>query len=212
MGSPPGVQQDNVAAAAICMTCSILSIFGVNMMKETIKREQKAEAEGKEARSIYASKLWWTGFLLQTVGAVGDAVAVGIGSVALVAALGGATTLSTNVAVAKLWHKEPLVRSDLVGVFFVVAGAVLIAVQTKPECGTRGADPDNCQTPPDTLKHFWGLFIKPSTLTYWGILVLAMVFSLLSVGGNFFHKKVASLVLRDMHSIGTRTRPTGLRE
>ena len=183
---PKQITQDNAAAAAVCMTCSVLSIFGVNMMKETIKREA-GKPEGERA-SIYASKLWWTGFLLQTVGAVGDAVAVGIGSVSLVAALGGATTLSTNVLVARFWHLEPLARTDLAGVFSVIAGAVLIAVQTKPSPHLPGGD--------GGLHAFYSLFVRPSTLTYWGVLVLAMVLSLLSVGGNFFHKRVAALVLR----------------
>ena len=156
-----GLREDNFAAAAVCMSCSVLSIFGVNMMKETIKRE--AAKDEADRRSIYASKLWWAGFMLQTVGAIGDAVAVGIGSVSLVAALGGATTLSTNVVVAKFWHREPLARTDLAGVLFVIAGAVLIAVQTQPVCVPAGFQ-GGCTPPVASLNAFYDLFIRPSTI------------------------------------------------
>lgn len=44
-----------------------------------------------------------------------------------VASLGGATTLISNVVVARLWNKDLLVWSDLLGVGFVVGGAIFCA-------------------------------------------------------------------------------------
>ena len=61
------------------------------------------------------------------LGAVGDFIALGLGSQAVVAAAGGATTLSVNILFAKFWHKEKLYNLDLLGVFFIILGAIIVA-------------------------------------------------------------------------------------
>ena len=60
-------------------------------------------------------------------GALGDLAGFGLGNVSVVTAIGGATTLTCNVLLAKYWNKEALVRTDLFGVAFVLTGAVVIA-------------------------------------------------------------------------------------
>jgi hypothetical protein len=50
--------------------------------------------------------LWWTGMLMVVAGSVGDFVALGLGQVSLVTAVGGAAVLTTNLVIAKYWHRE----------------------------------------------------------------------------------------------------------
>jgi uncharacterized membrane protein len=56
-----------------------------------------------------------------------DFLALGLATQAIVAALGGATTLAVNVILAKWWHNEELNQIDLIGVCLIIAGAVGIA-------------------------------------------------------------------------------------
>lgn len=57
-----------------------------------------------------------------------DFVALGFASQSLVAALGGATSLSTNVLVAHYWNHEVLFNTDVAGVVCIVLGAFIFAV------------------------------------------------------------------------------------
>ena len=44
--------------------------------------------------------------LMVVAGSVGDFVALGLGQVSLVTAVGGAAVLTTNLVIAKYWHRE----------------------------------------------------------------------------------------------------------
>jgi len=174
--------QSNVVGAIVCVIASITSNVGVNLFKEVHTQESKKENE-KDRVSYYCRKTWWLGFFLQTAGAAGDAVAVGIGEVSLIAAVGGATTLLTNIVLARLWHKEKLVATDLVGVFFVIGGAVLIAIMTPKE-------------KPYDLKQLMQLFVQKPFIVYAIVLVVFMSITLLSVAGSTLNRHLSHIVLR----------------
>eukprot|EP00658_Telonema_sp_P-2_P037616 TRINITY_DN2704_c0_g1_i3.p1 TRINITY_DN2704_c0_g1~~TRINITY_DN2704_c0_g1_i3.p1 ORF type:complete len:406 (+),score=85.93 TRINITY_DN2704_c0_g1_i3:220-1437(+) len=78
-------------------------------------------------RSYVLRPFWWLGMAGVLLAAIGDFLALALASQALVAALGGATTLLTNVLVARLWNKDRLVWTDAVGVMFVIGGATYFA-------------------------------------------------------------------------------------
>merc|ERR1711871_125163 len=88
-----------------------------------------------EERKGYLSRpLWWMGFLGVLAAAIGDFVALAMASQALVAALGGGTTLLTNVLVARVCNGDKLVWSDAIGVLLIIGGAVYFAFeQDAPE-------------------------------------------------------------------------------
>eukprot|EP00658_Telonema_sp_P-2_P071236 TRINITY_DN60539_c0_g1_i2.p1 TRINITY_DN60539_c0_g1~~TRINITY_DN60539_c0_g1_i2.p1 ORF type:complete len:416 (-),score=89.43 TRINITY_DN60539_c0_g1_i2:100-1347(-) len=83
----------------------------------------------------FKRKSWWLGFLCTIAGSVMDFLALGLASQSLVAALGGGTTLVTNVLVASLYNKEATYWTDIVGVVFIMGGAALFAVtaESKPK-------------------------------------------------------------------------------
>ena len=100
LGSPDAV------GSVISIISSIISNVGVNAQKRVhVKNEKKPLAE----RTPYFRKAsWWVGLSLVVLGAIGDFIALGIASQALVTALGGGTTLAVNIAIAKFWLDEEL--------------------------------------------------------------------------------------------------------
>ena len=91
------------------------------------------------------------GFAGVLSGALGDFVALGLASQSLVAALGGGklcsrrlvlclklhgvwmmtgTTLIANVVIANCWNRDKIFRSDMIGVLFIIIGAVWFAAFT----------------------------------------------------------------------------------
>ena len=73
---------------------------------------------------------WWLGLFGVIGGAIGDFVALGYASQALVAALGGGTTLVGNVFFGSLWNGEEILATDMIGVLAVICGAVAFALTT----------------------------------------------------------------------------------
>ena len=94
----------------------------------------------------------------------------------MVTAIGGATTLTVNVLLAKYWNKETLVRTDLYGVVCVIAGAVTIAINTGKSKS------------PGTIQGIYCSFLTSSFITYGVILVLVLILVLATVGGSYFNK------------------------
>jgi hypothetical protein len=82
-------------------------------------------------KSIHTYGTWWCGLAGVVAGAIGDFAALAFASQALVAALGGATTLATNLLVAKYWQKETLTKFDIAGCGLVAGGAVITALLSK---------------------------------------------------------------------------------
>ena len=109
--------------AMLSIVASVISIAGVNIQKYAHSKNKAKETPG----NYLLMPVWWLGMLGVIFGALGDFVALGLGGQALVAAVGGATTLSVNILFAKFWHKEKLYNLDLLGVALIVVGAVIIA-------------------------------------------------------------------------------------
>lgn len=86
-------------------------------------------AQGGENQNYLQSKIWWAGMISVIMGAIGDFIAIGIANQALVAALGGAGTLTCNVIIAHWVLHEKMQRTDLLGVLLIILGAVIISVQ-----------------------------------------------------------------------------------
>ena len=122
LGSPDAV------GSVVSIISSIVSNVGVNVQKRVhVKIEAKPLAE---RTPYYRMGSWWLGLGLVVMGAIGDFIALGIASQALVTALGGGTTLAVNIAIAKFWLDEELSWWDVRGVVLIIIGAVTIAVTT----------------------------------------------------------------------------------
>ena len=122
LGSPDAV------GSVISIVSSIISNVGVNAQKRVhVKNDLKPPAE---RTPYYRMGSWWLGLGLVVIGAIGDFIALGIASQALVTALGGGTTLAVNIAIAKFWLNEELSWWDVRGVAFIIIGAVTFAVTT----------------------------------------------------------------------------------
>ena len=125
-----GDSASNTTGAVIAIIASFLSILGTNTQKNSHLKEKKLPEVRQ--RIYWRRPQWWVGFSLVVLGAIGDFVALGFASQAMVSALGGGTTLIGNVLIAKKWNKELLFKTDLVGLGFVLLGAQTFALTTPP--------------------------------------------------------------------------------
>ena len=128
---------DAVIGAIIAIIASIGSNIGVNL-------QGHAQTLLKEGQHYTKLPIWWCGMGLVVLGSVGDFVALGFATQALVAALGGATTLSTNLLIARFWKNQDINPLDGIGVVFIVAGAVIIAVKTPSSNNYSLQDMNQC--------------------------------------------------------------------
>jgi len=128
MSTPAESNASNTTGAVIAFVASLVSVLGTNTQKNSHLKEAKRATQ----RLYWRRPQWWVGLGCVVFGAIGDFVALGFASQAMVAALGGATTLVGNVMMANKWNKEPLFKTDLVGLCFVLLGAFTFAVTTPP--------------------------------------------------------------------------------
>ena len=156
----------NAIGAVIAVVGSVMSNLGTNTQKQSHNREQlKAET----ARTEYWKRpLWWLGFGLVVLGSAGDFIALGFASQALVSALGGSTTLISNLLVARLWNKEDIYRTDLFGVASVCIGAIFFALMTPPSTTY-------------TLAQLEAMFSRDGFLVYAGFTGFFMVVLLMTI-------------------------------
>jgi len=110
------------------MVVAVLSNLGTNAQKQAHMDNEERPLD--EQRHYTRLPFWWLGFLGVLSGAIGDFVALGLASQSLVAALGGGTTLVSNVIIAHIWNKDEFFRTDAIGTFFIILGAVWFAVFT----------------------------------------------------------------------------------
>jgi len=104
--------------AIMAVVASVVSNLGVNVQKYSHAFEQlKPE---NEQRAYIKRPVWWLGLLMVIAGSIGDFAAFGFATQALVASLGGGSTLIANVLIAHYLNKETLYRSDLAGVIWVI--------------------------------------------------------------------------------------------
>ncbi|KAJ1526474.1 hypothetical protein HK096_011658, partial [Nowakowskiella sp. JEL0078] len=70
---------------------------------------------------------WWLGMALMAIGECGNFAAYGFAPAVLVAPL-GTVALIANAIVAPIFLKETFRRRDMFGIFFAIAGTVVIVV------------------------------------------------------------------------------------
>ena len=106
------VNGSNIAGACIAIFGSIASNLGTNVQKQA----HLSQADVAEDKKRHYTKMpfWWCGMALTIFGAFADFGALAIASQSLVTGLGGGTTLLANVAIARFWNKEKILRTDLV--------------------------------------------------------------------------------------------------
>ncbi|KAF9401964.1 hypothetical protein BGX21_000064 [Mortierella sp. AD011] len=78
-------------------------------------------------RNIFVSKLWALGLIVFIIGNLGGFVALRFAPQSLTAPLGSISLIS-NVIIAPIINKETLGKWDLAGIFFIVAGSVIVVV------------------------------------------------------------------------------------
>ncbi|KAF8953610.1 NIPA-like protein 3, partial [Entomortierella lignicola] len=78
-------------------------------------------------RNIFVSKLWLLGLIVFIIGNLGGFIALRFAPQSLTAPLGSIALIS-NVIIAPLINKEVLGKWDLAGIFFIVAGSVIVVV------------------------------------------------------------------------------------
>lgn len=86
---------------SIVVASAIASNLGVNVQKLSHVQEAKQAHLGK--RTYYTRPLWLIGMILIVFGSIGDLIALGFAPQALVASVGGGSTVLVNVFFAHLW-------------------------------------------------------------------------------------------------------------
>ncbi|CCI41854.1 unnamed protein product [Albugo candida] len=117
--------------ASLAIIASIISNFGVNVQKYSHSKEAIRGVEYQ--RPYFRRPVWWLGLFLVSIGSLGDFTAFGFATQSLVAAVGGGTTLLTNVVTAHFLNKELLHSTDIIGISFVIFGVVIIAILAEPD-------------------------------------------------------------------------------
>ncbi|KAF9122101.1 hypothetical protein BGX30_002207 [Mortierella sp. GBA39] len=115
-------------------------------------------------RAIFVSKLWAAGLVVFIVGNLGGFIALRFAPQSLTAPLGSISLIS-NVIIAPLVNKEVLGRWDLAGIFFIVAGSVIVVVFS----GIVAQDYKLCV--------LINLFQKPATIAYLSLIGIFMIFT-----------------------------------
>ncbi|KAF9087037.1 hypothetical protein BGX29_001069 [Mortierella sp. GBA35] len=113
-------------------------------------------------RAIFVSKLWAAGLFVFILGNLGGFIALRFAPQSLTAPLGSISLIS-NVIIAPLINKEVLGRWDLAGIFFIVAGSVIVVVFS----GIVAQDYKLCV--------LISLFKKPATIAYLSFIAIFMI-------------------------------------
>ena len=102
--------------AIISIVSSIGSNVGVNLQKQA--HVSLLALPPDERVSYFRVPLWWLGMILIVGGSIGDFIALGLGQVSLVTAVGGAATLTTNLFIARYWHQEVSRKSPMLFIHY----------------------------------------------------------------------------------------------
>ncbi|OQR82593.1 hypothetical protein ACHHYP_15751 [Achlya hypogyna] len=163
--------QDFVGAI-MAVVASVISNLGVNVQKYSHATEALRPEVAQ--RAYIHRPVWWVGLLMVIAGSLGDFVAFVFATQALVAALGGGSTLIANVVIAHYMNKETLYKTDVIGVIWVIIGVVIIAVIT-----------DEDKTYP--LDELEKLFAREPFVVYITCVVISVVYMLAKIKGSLAH-------------------------
>ncbi|ETV86568.1 hypothetical protein H257_01722 [Aphanomyces astaci] len=162
----------DVVGGVLAVAASVVSNFGVNVQKYSHTQEQKRPVA--DQRPYILRPVWWVGLIMVIVGSIGDFAAFGFATQALVAALGGGSTLIANVIIANQMNQETLYRSDLLGVLLVIAGVVVISAISEPDV----------TYPLPILEQF---FARPEFIVYISCVVICVITILAKIKGSLAH-------------------------
>jgi len=165
----------DLGGAILAVFAAIASNVGTNSQKKSHLNDENAPIS--ERRVYWLRPLWWFGLVLTILASIGDFLALGIADQALVASLGGGTTLIANVAVAHFWHGDKVYKTDLVGVLFILVGAALFAYTA-----TDSKSPDLSA---HDLPH---KFVRDWFLGYLGVQTFVMLIFLANIGSSYVSK------------------------
>jgi len=178
------INAGNLLGGGLVTLASVMSNVGANAQK----RSHDQDAEKPEAERIpYIFRwFWWLGMVGVIGGSLADFVALGFASQPLVAALGGATSLMTNVLVAHFWNHEALFKTDIIGVICILIGATIFAI-TADEAREY------------SLEQLEGFFVNPGFVIYLSIQLLVVFFFLAQIVDSMAYRwraKVTESLLR----------------
>jgi hypothetical protein len=122
-----GGSRGNAIGCIISILGSVVGNIGINVQKQAHINNHKLP-ERLQKKSETQLPLWWLGLSLVVIGSVCDFISFGYATQSLAVAAGGATTLVSNCVVAKFWHREAVDSGAMVGVGFIIIGAVFFAL------------------------------------------------------------------------------------
>jgi len=170
---------NNVIAVIIVVSASTCSNLGTNIQKQSHNKELAKRPADR--RKYHHRPEWWYGFFLTVCGALADFVALGFGQPSLVTAVGGSTTLTGNLVVAKFWNEEEIQKTDIMGVFSIVISAVIIAVQTPPSQDL-------------SLSELYAKYNSVTVVVFLIFLLISLAVSMLFVSQSYINKRVQEFV------------------
>lgn len=106
-------------------------IIAVALCIQKYAHNNNKGADGQPVKSYLRIPTWWVGILLNIGGEAGNMLAYGLAPAAVVAPVGSVGVV-VNEIIAVTFLKEPLRMRDVVGLFFIIGGVVLVIV-TVPE-------------------------------------------------------------------------------
>ncbi|OQS00802.1 hypothetical protein ACHHYP_02598 [Achlya hypogyna] len=123
----------NLIGGGIAFAVAVVSNYGVNLQKQ-LHRRLAADGAVHDLDFSYTHHcMWWVGMFLVGLGSVGDLVAFGFARAAVVAAVGGVTTIVANVVFAQWINKEPLHTTDVLGIICLIGAVLLLALVSRDE-------------------------------------------------------------------------------
>nr|CCA22099.1 conserved hypothetical protein [Albugo laibachii Nc14] len=118
-----------IIAAAIAIVAAVSSTFGVNLQKHS----HNIEKERARYRPYHRRPLWWVGMICVVFAAFGDFIALGFAPQTLVVSVGGGGTIFGNCIMSKMWLKQSLYLTDMLGVAMVSLGVLMLACTSQEE-------------------------------------------------------------------------------
>ena len=179
---PPMENHYQIVGAIMAVFASTLANLGVTIQKTSHNQDDKLHVSQKQP--YYRRKLWWCGLVTVITASICDFEALSFATQVLVATVGGAVTILSNLTFAVILLKEKLTIKDLFGSLLVIGGVVLAALANPP---------DHLYTVSDFLPKFTGIVF----LVYNGLLVVMLGSMFLTIkfhlGGATSKKREAYL-------------------
>lgn len=160
--------------ALLAISSAVISNLGVNVQKKS-HNNHRVEEENENNTAYLTRPLWWLGLSLVIFGSAGDFIAFGFATQALVASLGGGTTIVANVVIAHYFNHEDVYWSDAAGLLCIIMGTLTVALITEADQGY-------------TLEELESRFVHPKFIIYISIVILCMLSLMATIKGSMANK------------------------